>query len=258
MSTESKPSKFVHGIPTRDDVKDPAYRQLVLDHNGAWANGDFLQMAILAGRLHFFEHDPSTEAGQLFDLNAQTAETSDAAVTFNGQYLLFYYRPPETRTYLHGIPLPSLCDPSRRETFWGFADRTAASRELLGMFDLGTWQEVVIVNGVRISFDGFGNFNAESQLPIWLVNLLGRRVVWGDEIQGPEKWAVDEQEISYYFLTSSRHNRTIWEVEGFSYMGFDDPEGLRAVLTQKPPLVEMRRLELEEITRQQNRARRAG
>lgn len=263
MSTESKPAQFVHGIPTRDDVKDPAYRQLVLDHNGAWANGDFLQMAILAERLHSFEHDPSTEAGQLFDLNAQMAAKSDAAVTFNGQYLLFYFRQTiflpdatEARTHLHGIPLPSLCDPSRRETFRGFADRTAARRELSGMFDLGRWREAVTVNGVRLSSDGLGNFNAESQLPIWLVNLLGRRVVWGDEIQEPEQWALDEQEISDYFLTLSRPNRTDWKVEGFSYMGFDDPEQLRAVLTQKPLLAEMRRIESEEITRQENRARR--
>lgn len=254
----------MHGSPTRDDVKDPAYRQLVLDHNGTWGKRNFLQMAILGIRLHFFEHNPSTEAGQLFDLNAQTAATSDAAVTFNGQYLMFYHRQTpylpdkrETRTYLHGIPLSSLCDPSRRETFRGFADRTAARRELLDMFDLGRRQKAIIVNGVRISFDGFGNFNAESQLPIWLVNLLGRRVVWGDEIQEPEKWAVDEQKISYYFLTSSRYNRTDWEVEGFSYMGFDDPKRLRVVLTQKPLLVEMRRLELKEITRQENRAWRA-
>lgn len=256
MNTESKPSKFVHGIPTRDDVKDPAYRQIVLDHNKAWTNGDFLQMATLAERLHFFEHDPSTEAGQLFALNAQMAAKSDAAVTFNGQYLMFYYRPPETKTHLHGIPFPSLWDTDKIRTFRGFADRTAARRELFGAFDLGRWQSAVIVNGVRIFFDGIGNFNSESRLPSWLVNLLGRRVFVEDEIQEPEQWAVDEQEISHYFLTSSRYNRTDWKVEGFSYMGFDDPEQLRTILTQKPPLVEMRRIELEETARQENRARR--
>lgn len=247
----------MHGIPTRDDVKDPAYRQFALDYNGAWTKRDFLKMAILAIRLHFFEHNPSTEAGQLFNLNAQITATSDAAVTFNSQYLLFYYRPPETKTYLHEIPFPSLWNPDKIRTFRGFADRTAARRELLGIFDLGRWQRAVIVNGVRISFDGFGNFNAESQLPIWLVNLLGRKVFVGDNIQEPEKWAIDEQEISYYFLTSSRYNRTGWKVEGFSYMGFDDPERLRAILTQKPLLVAIQRIELEEITRKENRAQRA-